>query len=52
MGKALPGPVRDLTGIALARTIPIVPRVARTNPAWDQTGLAIWVRHYILVTLL
>ncbi len=21
---------------------PIVPRVARTNPAWDQSGLAIW----------
>ncbi len=27
---------------ALARTNPMVPMVARTNPAWDQSGLAIW----------
>ncbi len=28
---------------ALARTNPMLPMVARTNPAWDQAGLAIWV---------
>ena len=32
---------RDLTGLALAHTNPMVPMVARTNPAWDQAGLAI-----------
>ncbi len=29
---------------ALARTNPMVPMVARTNPAWDQAGLAIWAK--------
>ena len=24
------------------KSCPMVPRVARTNPAWDQSGLAIW----------
>ena len=42
MGQARMGPVRELTGLALARTNPMVPMVARTNPAWDQAGLAIW----------
>ncbi len=32
-----PGPGRESTG-----TNPLVPVVARTNPAWDQSGLAIW----------
>ncbi len=35
-------PGRESIGLALAHTNPIVPRVARTNPVWDQTGLAIW----------
>ncbi len=42
MGQARTGPVRESTGLALARTNPMVPMVARTNPAWDQSGLAIW----------
>ncbi len=39
MGKARPEPVWESTGLALARTNPMV---ARTNPAWVQSGLAIW----------
>ncbi len=35
--------MRELTGLALARTNPMVLMVARTIPAWDQAGLAIWV---------
>ena len=49
MGQARAGPLRESTGLALARTNPMVPMVARTNPAWDQAGLAIWVtiiNHY------
>ncbi len=35
-------PCLDSTGLALARTNPIVPRVAWMNPAWNQSGLVIW----------
>ena len=44
-GCARAKPVREMAGLALARTNPRVPMVARTNPAWDQSGLAIWDRH-------
>ncbi len=33
---------RGPAGLALASTNLIVSRVAQTNPAWDQGGLAIW----------
>ncbi len=36
------GPVRDLSGVALARTGPGVPVVPRTNPVRDQSGNVIW----------
>ncbi len=42
-GPAWLGPGQESTGLALARTNPMVPVVARMNPAWDQSGLAIWV---------
>ncbi len=39
-GPARARPSWESTGLALARTNPVVPRVARTNPALDQSGLA------------
>ncbi len=42
-GPARAGPGWESTGLALARTNPIVPRVAWTNPAWDQSRLAAWL---------
>ena len=42
-GHARTGPVRDLAGVALARTGPGMPVVPRTNPVRDQTGNVIWV---------
>ena len=53
-GLALMGPVRDFTGLALARGNPAVPGVALTNPVRDKSGLANWVRSpskYIQVIL-
>ena len=41
-GLAPMGPVRDLTGLAHARTNPAVPMVARTNTVRDLTGLTNW----------
>ena len=49
MGKAR---ILELTGLALACTNSIVPIVARTNPAWDQSGLAILeAAHFMSYTL-
>ena len=36
---------------ALARTNPMVPMVARTNPAWDQSRFAIWEHMSLTSTL-
>ncbi len=42
LGQPGAGPGWESTGLALTQTNPAVPRVARTNPVWDQTGLAVW----------
>ncbi len=42
-GQARMGPMRALTGLAHAHAIPTMPTLAHANPAWDWTGLAIWV---------
>ncbi len=41
-GPARAGPGLESTEPAFARKNSIVPRVARTNSAWDQARLAIW----------
>ena len=49
MGCHGPSPYGARAGIgwaALAHTNPMVPMVALTNPARDQSGLAIWVMRY------
>ena len=41
-GQFRTGPVRDLSGVVLARTGPDVPVVPCTNPVQDQSGNVVW----------
>ncbi len=50
-GLALMGPVRDFTGLALARGNPAVPGVALTNPVRDKSGLANWGVNFHVIVL-
>ncbi len=43
------GPVRDLSGVPLAREGPTIPMVPRTNPLRGLAGLVIWDRHVVIV---